>query len=56
MASVSPASDPIFFLYHSFIDLLLERWIRNAMSHGVFAKDNSLPVSHTFQWEAITIM
>lgn len=43
MGDFSP-NDPIFFLHHSFVDLIFERWIRNGIEAGTFGMDNALPV------------
>jgi tyrosinase len=39
----SPASDPIFWLHHSFIDLILERWIRIVSARGLLSLEVIMP-------------
>jgi hypothetical protein len=36
-----PGSDPLFWLLHGYADLILERWLRNAIAAGTFGVDNS---------------
>jgi hypothetical protein len=41
----SPPSDPIFWLHHSFIDLILERWLRRTDALGLLSMQNIQPTN-----------